>query len=276
MAIPRALSIAGSDSGGGAGIQADLKTFSALGVFGMTAITAVTAQNTAEVTAVVEIPPEDVGRQIDAVVTDIGVDAAKTGMLSSAPIIEVVAGRIKRHRIANLVVDPVMISKAGAPLLRPEAMTTLRRLVLPLALVVTPNLHEAGALLGREIRTVEEMEAAARALADLGPKYVVVKGGHLEGAAVDVMLGGGRVERLEARRIETPHTHGTGCVFSAAITAGLARGQDVPDAVRAAKRFITRAIETALPLGRGHGPANPMHAGSAHLTAGGTSKTWET
>lgn len=261
MAIPRALTIAGSDSGGGAGIQADLKTFSALGVFGMTAITAVTAQNTVGVTAVVEIPPEDVGRQIDAVATDIGVDAAKTGMLSSAPIIEVVAERIKRYRIANLVVDPVMISKAGAPLLRPEAMTTLRRLVLPLALVVTPNLHEAGALLGREIRTVEEMEAAARALADLGPKYVVVKGGHLEGAAVDVMLGGGRVERLEARRIETPHTHGTGCVFSAAITAGLARGQDVPDAVRAAKRFITRAIETALPLGRGHGPANPMHAG---------------
>ncbi len=261
MTVPRALSIAGSDSGGGAGIQADLKTFSALGVFGMTAITAVTAQNTVEVTAVVEIPPEDVGRQIDAVVTDIGVDAAKTGMLSSVPIIEVVADRIRQHGISRLVVDPVMISKAGAPLLRPEAMTTLRRLILPLALVVTPNLHEAGVLLGRDIRTVEEMAAAARALADLGPRYVVVKGGHLEDAAVDVVFDGQRIERLEAPRIPTPHTHGTGCVFSAAITAGLARGRDVPEAIRAAKAFITRAIEAALPLGHGHGPANPMHAG---------------
>lgn len=257
--VPRALSVAGSDSGGGAGIQADLKTFAALGVYGMTAITAVTAQNTMEVTGVVEIPPEDVARQIDAVATDIGVDAAKTGMLSSAPIIEVVAERISRHRITRLVVDPVMISKGGAPLLRPEAMTTLRRLVLPLALVATPNLHEAGALLGREIRTIEDMEAAARALADLGPRYVVVKGGHLEGAAIDVVFDGHRLERLEARRVPTAHTHGTGCVFSAAITAGLARGLDAPRAIRAAKTFITRAIETALPLGHGHGPANPMH-----------------
>ncbi len=261
MTIPRALSIAGSDSGGGAGIQADLKTFSALGVFGMTAITAVTAQNTAEVISVVEIPPEDVGRQIDAVVTDIGVDAAKTGMLSSVPIIEVVADRIARHHLTRLVVDPVMISKAGAPLLRPEAMTTLRRLILPLALVVTPNLHEASALLNREIRTVEEMAEAARALAGLGPRCVVVKGGHLEGAAVDVVFDGRRIERLEAPRIPTPHTHGTGCVFSAAITAELARGEEVPEAIRAAKAFITRAIEAALPLGHGHGPANPMHSG---------------
>ncbi len=260
MTIPRALSIAGSDSGGGAGIQADLKTFSALDVFGMTAITAVTAQNTAEVTSIVELPPEEVGRQIDAVVTDIGVDAAKTGMLSSAPIIEVVADRIRRHRITQLVVDPVMISKAGTPLLRPEAMAALRRDLLPLALVVTPNLHEAGALAGREVRTLEEMEEAARALAAFGPRYVVVKGGHLEGAAVDVLFDGGRIERLEARRVLTKHTHGTGCVFSAAITAGLARGRDVPEAIRDAKVFITRAIEAALPLGRGHGPANPMHA----------------
>lgn len=260
MAIPRALSIAGSDSGGGAGIQADLKTFSALGVFGMTAITAVTAQNTVEVTGIVELPPEEVGKQIDAVVTDIGVDAAKTGMLSSAPIIEVVADRIRRHRIGRLVVDPVMISKAGAPLLRPDATAALRRMLLPLALVVTPNLHEAGALAGREIRTVEEMEEVARALAALGPRYVVVKGGHLEGGAVDVVFDGARIERLEARRVRTERTHGTGCVFSAAITAGLARGTDVPEAIRSAKAFITRAIEAALPLGRGHGPADPMHA----------------
>jgi len=260
MTIPRALSIAGSDSGGGAGIQADLKTFSALGVFGMTAITAVTAQNTAEVAGVVELPSHIVGQQIDAVVTDIGVDAAKTGMLSSAPIIEVVAARIRHHRITRLVIDPVMISKAGAPLLRPEAMTALRRILLPLALVVTPNLHEAGALVEGEVRTIEEMEEAARALADLGPRYIVVKGGHLEGAAVDVFFDGSRIERLEARRIPTKHTHGTGCVFSAAITARVARGDDVPAAIRVAKAFITRAIEEALPLGRGHGPANPMHA----------------
>ncbi len=260
MAIPRALSIAGSDSGGGAGIQADLKTFSVLGVFGMTAITAITAQNTTAVSSVVEIPPADVGRQIDAVVTDIGVDAAKTGMLSSTPIIEVVAAQVRHHRITRLVVDPVMISKAGAPLLRPEAMAALRDLMLPLALVATPNLHEAASLIGRDVGTIREMEDAARALASLGPRYVVVKGGHLEGGAVDVLFDGTRIERLEARRIQTPHTHGTGCVFSAAITAALARGDDVPEAVRAAKAFITRAIEAALPLGRGHGPANPMYA----------------
>jgi hydroxymethylpyrimidine/phosphomethylpyrimidine kinase len=259
MAIPRALSIAGSDSGGGAGIQADLKTFSALGVYGMTAITAVTAQNTVEVTDVVELPPESVARQIDAVVTDIGVDAAKTGMLSSAPIIEAVVDRIRHHRITRLVIDPVMISKAGAPLLRPDAMDALRRKLLPLALIVTPNLHEAGKLIGREVRTPDEMETAARVLHDLGPRYVVVKGGHLAGAAVDVVYDGTRTEWLEAPRIATPNTHGTGCVFSAAIAAGLARGSDARVAIRAAKEFITRAIEDALPLGRGHGPANPMH-----------------
>jgi hydroxymethylpyrimidine/phosphomethylpyrimidine kinase len=259
MAIPRALSIAGSDSGGGAGIQADLKTFFALGVYGMTAITAVTAQNTVEVTDIVELPPESVARQIDAVVTDIGIDAAKTGMLSSAPIIEAVVDRIRHHRITRLVIDPVMISKAGAPLLRPDAMDALRRKLLPLALIVTPNLHEAGELIGREVRTADEMEAAARILHGLGPRYVVVKGGHLAGAAVDVIYDGTRTEWLEAPRIATPNTHGTGCVFSAAIAAGLARGSDARAAIRAAKEFITRAIEDALPLGRGHGPANPMH-----------------
>jgi hydroxymethylpyrimidine/phosphomethylpyrimidine kinase len=259
MTVPRALSIAGSDSGGGAGIQADLKTFSALGVFGMTAITAVTAQNTVEVTDVVEIPPESVARQIDAVVTDIGVDAAKTGMLSSAVIIEAVADRIRHHGITRLVIDPVMISKAGARLLRPDAMEALRRTLLPLALVVTPNLHEAGELIGRAVRTAGEMETAARLLYDLGPRYVVVKGGHLAGAAADVVYDGTRTEWLEAGRIATPNTHGTGCVFSAAITAWLARGKDVLPAIRAAKEFITRAIEGALPLGRGHGPANPLH-----------------
>lgn len=268
MSIPRALTIAGSDSGGGAGIQADLKTFSALGVYGLTAITAVTAQNTRDVTAIVELPPQAVAQQIDAVVTDIGVDAAKTGMLSSAPIIEAVAERIRHHRLTALVVDPVMISKSGAALLRPEAIDALRRQLLPLALVVTPNLHEASALAGWEIRTVAQMEEGARLLGGLGPRYVVVKGGHLEGAAVDVLFDGTRVERLEAPRIHTPHTHGTGCVFSAAITAYLARGEEVTQAIRAAKRFITRAIENALPLGGGHGPANPLHSPSSPIRSG--------
>jgi hydroxymethylpyrimidine/phosphomethylpyrimidine kinase len=259
VAVPRALTIAGSDSGGGAGIQADLKTFSALGVYGMTAISALTAQNTTGVAAIVEMSPEFVRQQIDAVVTDIGVDAAKTGMLSSAPIIEAVADRIRHHRLTQLVIDPVMISKSGAPLLRPEAREALRRALLPLALVVTPNLHEAAALIDRKVETLAEMEDAARALHARGPRYVVVKGGHLEGAAVDVVFDGTRIERLEAPRIETRHTHGTGCVFSAAITAGLARGADAREAIRDAKAFITRAIQSALPLGSGYGPANPMH-----------------
>src|SRR5215469_2512749 len=184
MPIPRALTIAGSDSGGGAGIQADLKTFSALGVFGLTAITAITAQNTRDVMGIAEIPPAMVARQIDAVVSDIGVDAAKTGMLSSAPIIEAVADRIRYHRLARLVVDPVMIAKGGAALLRPEAVEALRQRVLPLALVVTPNLPEAEALTGMSITTSAQMDDAARRIAGLGPRYVVVKGGHFAGAAV--------------------------------------------------------------------------------------------
>ncbi len=262
VAVPRALTIAGSDSGGGAGIQADLKTFAALGVFGMSAITALTAQNTVGVTGIVEMAPEFIRQQIDAVVTDIGVDAAKTGMLSSAPIIEAVADGIRRHRITALVVDPVMIAKSGATLLRPEAREALRRLLLPLAQVLTPNLHEAAALVDRRVGTLAEMEEAARALHALGPRYVVVKGGHLEGAAVDIVFDGSQFERLEAPRIATRHTHGTGCVFSAAIAAGLARGASMPAAIRGAKQFITDAIREALPLGAGHGPANPMHGWS--------------
>jgi hydroxymethylpyrimidine/phosphomethylpyrimidine kinase len=263
--VPRALSIAGSDSGGGAGVQADLKTFSALGVFGMTAITAVTAQNTRDVTAIAEISPDVVARQIDAVVTDIGVDAAKTGMLSSAAIIEAVADRLRRYRLSRLVVDPVMIAKGGAALLRPDAVDALRRLILPLALVVTPNLPEAAALCGAPVHARAEIEEAARRIADAGPRYVVVKGGHLSGAAVDAVYDGERFEYLEAVRIATANTHGTGCVFSAAITGGLARGEAVRDAIRTAKAFVTAAIERALPLGSGHGPANPLYGGTQPL-----------
>lgn len=255
----RALAIAGSDSGGGAGIQADLKTFSALGVFGMTAITALTAQNTTGVFGVVEISPEFVALQIDVVVSDIGVDAAKTGMLSNAGIIEAVADRIRHHRIPSLVVDPVMISKSGAPLLRPDAMDSLKGILLPLATVVTPNLYEAQAITGMTIDTVERMREAAQRIHNLGPRVVVVKGGHLEGQAEDIIYDGRAFTSLKEARIPTRHTHGTGCIFAAAIAAELALGRDAGEAIRRAKEFIGGAIRAALPLGRGHGPANPMH-----------------
>ncbi len=258
MAVPRALTIAGSDSGGGAGIQADLKTFSALGVFGTSALTALTAQNTTGVFAVHEVPPEVVAAQIDAVVEDIGVDAAKTGMLSSAPIIEAVADRVRHHRIGNLVVDPVMVAKSGAPLLRPEAQDALRREILPLAAVVTPNLPEAETLLGRTIRDLAGMREAARALRDLGPRAVLVKGGHLQGDAVDVLYDGEEFEELRAPRVPSSYTHGTGCVLSAAIAAYLSKGLPVREAVRRGKEFVTEAIRYGLPLGKGVGPCNPL------------------
>lgn len=260
MTMPRAMTIAGSDSGGGAGIQADLKTFAAMGVFGTSAITALTAQNTRAVTAVVELDPQFVAAQIDAVVSDIGIDSAKTGMLANASIIEVVAAKVREHRIDRLVVDPVMIAKSGAALLRPDAVAALRHVLLPLALVTTPNLPEASALSGRPVRTVAEMEEAAHAIQALGPQYVVVKGGHLEGSddAIDLLFDGHAIRRLSARRVVTKNTHGTGCVFSAAIAAGLAQGLDVSGAVEQAKRVVTAAIEGGLSLGGGHGPANPL------------------
>lgn len=258
MRVARALTIAGSDSGGGAGIQADLKTFSVLGVFGMSAITAVTAQNTTGVSAVHEIPPDVVAAQIDAVATDIGVDAAKTGMLSSAPIIEAVADRVRAHQIERLVVDPVMVAKSGAPLLRPEAQEALRTLLLPLAWVVTPNLAEARSLLERGIDDLAGMRDAAQRIAEFGPRFVLLKGGHLSGDPIDVLYDGEAFTELRGARIATLHTHGTGCVLSAAIAAYLAKGTEPTEAISAAKRFVTRAIEAALPLGRGFGPCNPL------------------
>ena len=214
-----AATIVEADSGGGAGIQADLKTMSALGVFGMTAITAVTAQNTTGVYGIAEMDLEFVALQIEVCVADLGCDAVKTGMLSNAAIIEVVAAKIGEHRLRPLVVDPVMVSKSGAPLLKPDAIETLKRRLLPLATVTTPNLHEAGALLGREIKTVEQMKEAARAIRDLGPENVVVKGGHLEGVAADVLFDGHDFTEYSAERIDTKNNHGTGCVFASAIAA---------------------------------------------------------
>ncbi len=259
MKLPVALTIAGSDSGGGAGIQADLKTFAALGVHGTSAITAITAQNTLGVTDILEVPLAMVGAQIEAVMLDIGARAAKTGMLSSAAIIELVSSAIERYGIRNLVVDPVMVAKGGARLLRDDAVDALRRRLLPLAAIVTPNLPETEVLLGRPIRTLDERRQAARDLVALGARAAVVKGGHTdEQLSIDHYFDGTEMVELQSPRIATANTHGSGCVFSAAMAAWLAKGSDSLAAVHEAKEFITGAIERSLDVGRGHGPVNPM------------------
>ena len=256
--VPRALTIAGSDSGGGAGIQADLKTFQALGVYGMSAITAVTVQNTKGVSGYEELSPETVADQVRAVVTDIGVDAAKTGMLASAPIVEAVAEVLAELRVPNLVVDPVSVSKHGHPLLAEDAVGALRSSILPLATLVTPNLPEAALLAGFPVQDRQEMERAGRAILDLGPDAVLVKGGHLEGPeATDLLVTDEGIEEIVSERIETPHTHGTGCVLSAAIASSLARGQDLRASVRKGKAFVTEAVRAHLEIGQGIGPVNP-------------------
>ena len=254
----RALTIAGSDSGGGAGIQADLKTFQALGVWGMSAITAVTVQNTKGVSGYEELSPQTVSEQIRAVVTDIGVDAAKTGMLASAAIIDAVADAIGDTRVPNLVVDPVFVSKHGHPLLQDDAVEALRTRILPLATVVTPNLPEAAGLAGFPVATDQDMERAGRAILDLGPQAVLVKGGHLEGRdATDLLVTPEGVQPFASERIDTPHTHGTGCVLSAAIAGYLARGDSLVDAVGKGKTFVAEAIRSALQIGAGIGPVDP-------------------
>ncbi len=253
------MTIAGSDSGGGAGIQADLKTFAALGVHGTSAITAITAQNTTGVTDILELPVELVRKQIAAVVDDIGVQAAKTGMLFSAAIIGVVADAVREYGIRLLVVDPVMVAKGGAKLLRDDAIEALRDQLIPLAAVVTPNLPEAEVLLGRPIASLDERKQAARDLVAMGARATVVKGGHAEDAT-DVYFDGSQMVELRAERIETANTHGSGCVFSAAIAAWLARGADPLQAASEARSFITKAIANSLEIGHGHGPVNPMFA----------------
>ncbi len=262
MRLPVALTIAGSDSGGGAGIQADLKTFAALGVHGTSALTAITAQNTVGVAGIFELAVSLVRAQIDAVVEDIGVQAAKTGMLSSAVIIEAVAAAITTHRIGPLVVDPVMVAKGGARLLREDAVDALRERLLPLAAIVTPNMPEVEVLLGHPVSTLDERRQAARDLVAMGARAAVVKGGHAETDVTDVFWDGREMFELEGERIPTSNTHGSGCVFSAAITAALAKGAEPIDAVRIAKEFIQGAIGSAIEIGQGHGPVNPMfHAG---------------
>ena len=259
MKLPVALTIAGSDSGGGAGIQADIKTFAALGCHGTSAIAAVTAQNTRGVTRYVELAPDMVREQIDLVVEDLAPAAAKTGMLASAAIIETVAAAVREHELRRVVVDPVMVAKGGHRLLDEDAIDALREHLLPLATVLTPNLPEAEVLLGRRVEGRDARADAARDLVAMGCGAVVVKGGHADGEdAEDACFDGATLTWLPAARIPTANTHGSGCVFSAAIAAGMARGLPTPAGIAEAKTFITGAIRHALDVGGGHGPVNPM------------------
>jgi hydroxymethylpyrimidine kinase / phosphomethylpyrimidine kinase / thiamine-phosphate diphosphorylase len=255
--MKRILTIAGSDSGGGAGIQADLKAITLLGGYGMSALTALTAQNTVGVQGIHEVPARFVEAQIDAVLSDIGADAIKTGMLANQEIIEVVSRKIRQYKVKKVVVDPVMISKSGASLLRKDAQESLIKRLIPLAWVVTPNLMEASVLAGLKVSSLEGMKKAAHRIYELGAKHVVVKGGHLRGMAIDLLYDGKNFMELEGPRIETKNTHGTGCTFASAIATLLARGDAVDEAASKAKTFIHMAIQSGLSLGKGHGPTNP-------------------
>jgi len=258
--MKQVLTIAGSDSGGGAGIQADIKAMSANGVFAMSAITAVTAQNTEEVTDVFELPLSIIAAQIDAVFDDFDVAAVKTGMLSSVEIVKVVAKLLKPQNVTNLVVDPVMIAKSGHRLLKPDAVEALMHELIPLALVVTPNIHEAQQLSGIEIKTLNDARRAAKIIHRLGCRHVLIKGGHLlEDRATDLLYDGRFFELFKSEFIDTPHTHGTGCTFASAIAAHLALGKPLTQAVTAAKAYLTEAIRHGLAIGHGKGPTNHFY-----------------
>lgn len=254
--MKRILTIAGSDSGGGAGIQADLKTITVLGGYGMSAITALTAQNTLGVQGVHPVPADFIKLQMEAVLSDIGADASKTGMLATPEIVVAVAGELRRFKVELLVVDPVMVAKSGDALLSEAAREALKDTLLPMAYLVTPNLPEASVLCKFAVNDLETMKESARVIKRMGPRYVLIKGGHLEKEAVDLLFDGERFERYEAPRLPNRNTHGTGCTYSAALATLLAQGLPLPDAVAEAKRFITRAISQGLTIGSGHGPTN--------------------
>ncbi len=261
----KALTIAGSDSGGGAGIQADLKTFSALGCFGMSVITALTAQNTRVVTGIFPAPAEFIGQQIDAVMEDIGTDAVKIGMLHSPDVIETVADRLSQWQCPNIVLDPVMVSKSGDKLLLGDAVHALKKNLIPMASIITPNLPEASVLLERSITDIKDMPQAAKDIADLGCANVLLKGGHLNNESSSDILyqkDGERMTELPGIRINTPNSHGTGCTLSSAICAGLARGVELKTAVTNAKAYITEALKAGAEysIGRGHGPVHHFYA----------------
>ena len=258
---PRALTIAGSDSGGGAGIQADLKTFAALGVYGTSAVTAVTAQNTVEVADWAAVPAALVARQVDAVLSDIGADTVKTGMLGDAAVVRAVAAALHAHGVTNLVIDPVMVSSSGTKLLEDGALAVLVDELFPLAAVVTPNVREAEALAGRAIASWDDARAAAGAIVERGARSVVITGGDFgEGAAAtDLYYDGSRFREYTSVRVKTEQTHGTGCTFSAAIAAGLARGMELEGAISLAKSYVTLALEYAYRIGHGHGPVHHFY-----------------
>lgn len=259
--MKQVLTIAGSDSGGGAGIQADLKTFHANGTFGMSVLTSITAQNTREVTQAFDLPLDLIVAQIDAVFDDFEVAAVKTGMLSSGDIVKTVSEQLAARQVDNLVVDPVMISKSGFALLKPDAIQNVKERLFPLAALVTPNIHEAQLLADMEIESLKYAKDAARKIFDFGPRAVLVKGGHLEGhpGAVDLLFDGQEETLFEAERIDTKNTHGTGCTYSAAIAAQLALGNELKESVGKAKVYITEAIRYSLSIGRGHGPTNHFY-----------------
>lgn len=258
--IKRALTIAGSDSGGGAGIQADLKTFMAYGVFGMSAITAITAQNTIGVQKITELPLDIIEAQIAAVITDIGVDTVKTGMLANPDIVELVARSIQKYSLTNIVIDPVMVAKSGDSLLSDKAIEMIKSKLLPLANVITPNIPESEVLLSRKIHSLDDMQKAAKELHCSQAQTVVIKGGHLDqgNEMIDIVYNGKEITKLRGVFIKTKNTHGTGCTFASAIAAGLAKGYEPKAAIHSAKLYISEAIRTALPLGRGHGPTNHL------------------
>ncbi|MDZ5607434.1 bifunctional hydroxymethylpyrimidine kinase/phosphomethylpyrimidine kinase [Bacillus pseudomycoides] len=259
MKVNKALTIAGSDSGGGAGIQADLKTFQELGVYGMTAITAITAQNTLGVQGVYPVTPQGIQEQLNSIGTDLTPDAVKLGMLFSSEIIKVVAENIKKFGWNNIVLDPVMIAKGGASLLQQEAVQALKEYLLPIATVVTPNVPEAEVLTGMEIHNIQDSKEAAKELYRLGAKYVLMKGGHATyqgNEVIDFLFDGEQFIEYRSERIDSKQTHGSGCTFASAVTAGLAKGYPIEEAVQEAKKFISIAIEEQLNIGSGHGPTN--------------------
>lgn len=258
--IPISLTIATSDSGGGAGIQADIKSMQANGTFAASVLVASTAQNTHAVTDIHAFPLAHIEAQIDAVAEDLFPDAVKTGMLFSSEIVEIVARKIREHELLPLVVDPVMISKSGATLLKDDAIDAVIEALIPLGTVITPNAHEAGRLVGSPIETLAEAREAAEVIHAMGPKAVLVKGGHLsEEESVDVLYDGEEFHEFRAERIQTKHTHGTGCTYASAIAAHLARGRRLPEAVAFAKRYVTEAIRHGLALGKGHGPTHHFY-----------------
>jgi len=252
------LTIAGSDSGGGAGIQADLKVFSVFRVFGMSVLTSITAQNTLGVQGIHDLPPEFVEQELESVLSDIAVDAAKTGMLSNKDIIGAVAKKIRQYRVPHLVVDPVMRAKSGDPLLREDAQAALTEEIIPIAELITPNIPEAEVLAGMTIKTLQDMREAAKIIYEKGARNVLVKGGHREADATDVLYDGLEFTEYRAERIETANTHGTGCAYSAAIASNLALGKPLKEAIAISKKYVTDAIRQAFALGKGYGPLNHL------------------